>query len=267
MNTFGQVMVSIRSEAGHKTSKSHYNYLKSNGLECNYQYYVKIESDLVFPSSVIVNQIAKALGREKGEQLIKVFCANQFASFNYLFQDNDSERKFKATEIASAISVAQGQKELSMAQINSLYKKKNNYFLFLILTLSRSSLSLKELGKYPFLKKSIPELVNASIAHSTNDILSASSSEFVFPKAHTPELEKIYAAFDSWDQEFSTEFEFKKFLNKMMIRRISPRYFGVIQKQLEAFTDFVRCSDESDKRFNSEVIHLHITMSKGILPG
>ena len=264
MNRFSQVLVNIRSETGYKTSKSHYNYLKAKGLECNYQYYVKIESGLVFPSSVIVNQIARALNKEKSELLIKAFCADQFESFNYLFQDN---LPISAETAPAQISVAQGQKELTYIQIDSLHKKKNNYFLFLILTLSRSPLPIKELSKYPFLKKSIPELVNSSIAHLNGDVLSASSSEFIFPKAHDEKLENIYATFDSWDRDFSGQFEFKKFLNKMMIRRISPRYFGVIQKQLEAFTDFVRCSDESDQRFNSEVIHLHISMSKGVLPG
>ena len=264
MNRFSQVLVNIRSETGFRTSKAHYNYLKAKGLECNYQYYVKIESALVFPSSMIVNQIAKALSREKGELLIKAFCADQFENFHYLFEDTE----IKKSDVSSALlSVNQGQKELSFSQIDCLYKKKNNYFLFLILTLSRSPLSLKDLAKYSFLKKSISDLVEISIAHLHNDTLSAASSEFIFPKIIDPKMTEIYATFDLWDREFSAQFEFENFLNKMMIRRISPRYFGVIQKQIEAFTDFVRCSDESDQRFNSEVIHLHISLSKGALPG
>lgn len=267
MKRFSQILVSIRLESGYKTSKSYYNYLKSRGLDCNYQYYVKIESAQVIASSIIINQIAKAVDKEQGELLIKAFCSDQFESFNYLFQDTKLEKQ-KVETVNFSSSVAQGQKELTLAQIDCLHKKKGHYFLFLILTLARKPLSITELKKYPLLEKSISALVTASIAHLNEGILNTSSSEFVFPKtSHDKKLEGIYSTFDNWDQEFSAQFEFKKFLNKMMIRRISPRYFTVMQKQIEAFTDFVRCSDESDQRYNSEVIHLHISMSKGSLPG
>ncbi len=271
MNHFSQELVKIKLEAHFKTSKSFFNYLKSGGLDCNYQYYIKIESGVSFPSSQIINQIAKVLEREYAERIIRAYCMDQFMAFDYLFQNKVIDGFSNAPSITHSQhnnnKINQGQRELTLNQVETLKSKKENYFLFLILTLSRYPLDLTELSSYSKLKKSIPHLVNSSIASLEENILKASSSEFVFPKESENQLETTYALFDQWDFEFSGQFEFKKYLNKMMIRRISPRYFGVIQKQIDTLTDFVRCSDESDRRHNNEVLHLHISLSKGQLPG
>lgn len=271
MDTFCQVLVRIRQENDYKTTKSFFNYLKDRGLDCNYQYFVKIEKGLVFPSSVLINQIAKCLDRAHAELIVSAFCCHQFESFQYLFSSPASmtQKLSKALLHPEKIKakIEQGQKELNSLQVMTLKKKKENYFLFLLITLSRKTISKKELQKYPKLLKSIKDLVNAEIIIQSNDVIQATSSEFKFPDANELAITEAYKMFDIWDIEFSDQFEFKNYLNKMMIRRISPRYFGVIQKQIEAFTDFVRCSDESDQRFNNEVLHLHIKISKGELPG
>lgn len=270
MNKISRELVKIRTESKFRTSKSYFNYLKSCGLECNYQYYVKIESGVSFPSSQLINQISKILERHYAERLIKAYCSDQFVAFEYLFEETVNEKISSYVDQSSNLDdqkVNQGQKELTLKQVSILSEKKENYFLFLILTLSRYPITLKELNAYPKLKKSIETLMASSIALANEDRLRATSSEFIFPKATNEELEEIYRLFDQWDIEFSTQFEFKKFVNKMMIRRISPRYFGVIQKQIEALTDFVRCSDESDQKYNNEVLHMHISLSKGKLPG
>lgn len=53
----------------------------------------------------------------------------------------------------------------------------------------------------------------------------------------------------------------------MMTRRISPRYLSVINKHLEALTELIRLSDESDKSHNTEVLHIQIKLQTGELPG
>lgn len=267
MDRFGQVLIQVRLEIGYKTSKSFFNYLKDRGLECNYQYFVKIEKALAFPSTVLVNQMAKSLDRTLGERLIKAYCAQQFESFDYLFETQRPQVDLSAVAKEREVVIEQGQKELTLSQIDALKKRKENYFLFLILTLSRYPITQDELKKYPALLKSVKDLVGSSIAFEENNTLMARSSEFRFPKALDENTLKAYALFDEWDLLFSHQFEFENFLNKMMIRRISPRYFGVIQKQIESFVDFVRCSDESDQKHNTDVLHLSIKISKGHLPG
>lgn len=271
MESFCQVLLRVRLENGYKTAKSFFNYLKTRGLDCNYQYFIKIEKGLVFPSSVLINQMAKALERTSAELIVSAFCSHQFESFQYLFSlpvsGPQGSSKTNSAKEKINITVEQGQKELNYLQVNTLKKRKENYFLFLLITLSRKDISVNELKKYPKLIKSIKDLTNANIINFSNNSLHATSSEFKFPKDNDMAIVEAYRMFDLWDIEFGEQFEFKNYLNKMMIRRISPRYFGVIQKQIDAFTDFVRCSDESDQRFNNEVLHLHIKISKGELPG
>lgn len=267
LDKISQVLIQLRLEIGYKTSKGFFNYLKDRGLDCNYQYFVKIEKGLVFPSSVLVNQVAKALDKNFGEKLIHAYCAQQFTDFDYLFEKNSIPMAKKDLIKGSESLIEQGQKELNQAQIDTLKKRKENYFLFLILTLSRSPVTIKDLKMYPALSKSIKDLLASSIALEENDALISRSSEFRFPKASDDAAKKTYALFDEWDLFFSHQFHFEEYLNKMMIRRISPRYFGVIQKQIESFVDFVRCSDEFDQRHNTEVLHLSIKVSKGQLPG
>lgn len=269
MESFSQALVRIRLTDGYKTSKSFFNYLITRGLECNYQYYVKIEKGIAFPSSQVVNQIAKALKKENGEEIIMSYCSHQFESFDYLFTSaqHSPSTTDQTIEDKKSVLVEQGQKELSPKQVAMLKKKKENYFLFLIVTLSRRSIGIEEFIKYPQLKPSIKNLVEVGIITLDNKIITARSPEFRFPKIKSAEMTEAYEKFDEWDVEFSHQFGFKNHLNKMMIRRISPRYFNVMLKQIEAFTDFVRCSDESDQKYNQDVLHLHIRISKGELPG
>lgn len=245
-----------------------------NGLECNYQYLVKIEKGLVFPSSLIINQMAKALTRENGELIVGAFCSKQFEKFSYLFNSSPKMKtEINKTEtkdvgrIAHHLIIEQGQKELTLLQVSVLKKKRENYFLFLIMTLSRNSLTLEELKMYPKLLKSVKELTDALIITREENVIKTVSTEYRFPKSRDRSLEETYKLFDKWDFEFSDEFEFKQLINKMMIRRVSPRYLGVIHKQIEAFTDFVRCSDESDKHHNTDVLHLSIKISHGKIAG
>lgn len=265
MDSFGQDLVKIRKSSGHKSAKSFYEYLVSKGLECNYQYFVKIEKDGAFPSSVVVNQIAKCLNTEDANTLILSFCRNQFSSFEFLFKD--SKAGGSIVEEATSPVINQGQKYLSLKQINTLSKTKSHYFLFLILTLSRSALDINELKTYQIKKSVVDDLISAEIAFEESGLIYARSSEFRFPNEESEAISKAYGLYDEWDMEFGQNFKFQNLVNKMMIRRISPRYLNLIKNQIDSISDIVRLSDESDNRYNNEVLHLHISLNRGQLPG
>jgi len=161
----------------------------------------------------------------------------------------------------------QGQKKLTEKQVHTLAMNKDNYHLFLMMTLARKPLEQKDLENFKSFKKSIAALKAEQILVSTNDSIQAASTEFVFPKAETETLKKYYETFVLWDKEFEKKFSLETLVNKMMIRRISPRYLGLIQKQIEVLVDILRISDESDVRHNNQVIQLQINLCKGEIPG
>jgi hypothetical protein len=228
---------------------------------------MKIEKDQSFPSSDIVNQIAKCLSSEISQSVILTFCQNQFRSFDYLF--SPTPPKVNSSEAKKTIkqSINQGQTELSQKQISCLNNRQENYFLFLLLTLSRNSVSIDEINSYFGLNESISELVESKIAVVAGDLVTPTSTEFRFPISEIDEINKAYINFDKWDLEFSTQFDFETLVNKVMIRRISLRYLSVIKNHIDSVADLVRLSDESDKKFNNDVLHLQIKLSHGKIPG
>lgn len=227
---------------------------------------MKIEKDQAFPSSVIVNQMAKAIDSNFAQGLIFSHCRNQYQSFDYLFKDAKVNHENAVSEPNTSL-VAQGQRELSKREILMLADKQENYFLFLLLTLSRGAVHIDELRKYHGIEKSIEVLVEYGIAISENDFVTSTSSEFRFPVDKDRDINQSYATFDAWDTEFSHQFEFERLINKMMIRRISPRYLNAIKKQIDTISDFVRLSDEADQKHNNDVLHLQIQLSRGEIPG
>ncbi len=266
MDHFCQKLINSKQKLGFKTTKSFYNYLKDHGLECNYQYYIKIESGKVIPTSVIVNQIAKALPNDYAENIIKTYCSMLFNEHAYLFEDSLQDQVPSAPQ--ELMQASQGQKELTLLQVHTIGKTKNHYYLFLILTLSRRPIELDELKNFPQLAKILKDLKASDIITINKEMVEAKSQEFIFPKMNTDlTLTDTYKQLDVWDIQLPQEFEFKKLVNKSMIRRISPRYANVMLKQIDAFTEFVRCSDEFNQKYNSDVISLQINLSLGKLPG
>jgi hypothetical protein len=253
---------------GHKTAKSFYNYLEKRNLECNYQYYVKIEKNIVTPSSHLINQIAKSLPMADAEILVQSYCQMQFEQFKYLFNHKNSENIIETNlKPIKKSKVLQGQKELTEAQVAVLALKKENYHLFLLITLARRSLTKKEITEYLNLSRGLKVLLEQKIILFQNETYSSASNEFLFPKAHNDNLKKHYELFDKWDSEFENNFELKKIVNKMMIRRISPRYLSLIQKQIELLMELIRTSDETDVEINDQVIQLQMNLSCGKIPG
>jgi hypothetical protein len=226
----------------------------------------KVEKGQAIPSSIVINQIAKALDTNSGQAVILAFCSNQFESFDYLFKTSNL-KEINHEEETNLTSITQGQKELSKFQISCLHDKQENYFLFLLLTLSRGPISTREISEYSGISPSIDILVNAGLAVIEGEFVLSTSSEFRFPRSKDLDVNRVYKDFDEWDVEFSHQFDFEKLVNKMMIRRISPRYLSAIQKQVDIIADFVRLSDESDQIHNNDVLHLQVKLSRGQLPG
>ena len=136
-----------------------------------------------------------------------------------------------------------------------------------MMTLARRPLEQKDLENFKSFKKAIIALKAENILIQSGETIQAASTEFAFPKAETTALIKYYETFDLWDKEFEKKFSLETLVNKMMIRRISPRYLGLIQKQIEVLVDILRISDESDIRHNNQVIQLQINLCKGEIPG
>jgi hypothetical protein len=227
---------------------------------------MKIEKDQAFPSSVIVNQMAKAIDSKSAQNLVMGYCRNQFQSFNYLFKETGASSENSIPK-ASPTSIAQGQRELSIREISMLSERQENYFLFLLLTLSRGPVHLEDLKNYHGLEEAIGTLIEYEMAIEEGDYISSTSSEFRFPINQDEAINRAYSLFDQWDTEFSHQFDFERLINKMMIRRISPRYLNAIKKQIDTISDFVRLSDEADQKHNNDVLHLQIQLSRGEIPG
>lgn len=266
MDQIGQALVSIRLELGYRTAKDFFNYLKGRGLECNYQHFVKIEKNICLPSNILINQMANGLPKEKAEELIQAFGQTIFPQYGYMFAGGKSKKILK-TKTSKKLEISSGQKVLSIKQVSSLATRKENYYLFLILTLSRTPIEIEELKSLKNFKKVIKDLTDSGIVVVEDNQVRSTASEFKFPKEKDTQLEAMYAQFDLWDIDFSTDFNFETLINKMMTRRISPRYMSVILKQIDGLADLVRLADESDQTHNTEVIHLHLKVQKGELPG
>ena len=79
--------------------------------------------------------------------------------------------------------------------------------------------------------------------------------------------DKLYRIFDQWDVEFATAINMDLLVSKTLLRRISPRYLGLINSQIQILIESLKLSDESETKYNSEVIQLSMSLYQGKLPG
>lgn len=267
MQAFTSILQSIRKRRGFETSKDFFEFLKARGLSCNYQHYVKIEKGATLPSNLVVNQIANALNRNDATALIHSYCSEIFPKHSFLFDEKEvplknnsqpSQIHQHATELSTVVN-------LSERQIGLLASSKGAYHLFLILTLSRNPVDLLDLKKIHNLKDRVGILEEAQLIAIEDGFIRTITTEYRFPKDES--LNHYYDKFDRWDLEFTDDFNFESLLNKVMIRRISPRYLNVINHQIESLVGLVRLSDEADKVYNTEVLQFQIKLKKGKLPG
>ncbi|WP_374074583.1 hypothetical protein [Bdellovibrio bacteriovorus] len=267
MNLVAKTLKEIRLRMQYESAKTFFGFLSERGLDCNYPYYMKIEKGDAFPSSSILNQIAKSLPESDGVLLVKAFCADQFKDFSYLFEVDQGASSVISEE---SIEIHQGQRELSRRQVHILASGSSPYHVFLMCTLARRPLQVQELETFfpkKVLSSALEVLIKEKIVVQSAQGIQAFSPDVIFPKDTSEELGKYYEKLDQWDIEFGEQFDLQDVLSKMLIRRISFRYLSLIQKQLEMLFDLVRSSDEIDTRHNSQIIQLQVSLKKGALPG
>ncbi len=272
---FAHTLRQIRRTQGHEKARSFHSELVERGVECNYAYYMKLEAGQVLPSSKLVEQISETLGEAEASSLILSYCRSMFPNSKHLFPaiqsatpqtDEDKESESQAQTTGSG----QGR-ELSRRQVGVLARSKSHYHLFLIATLARRDLKMEELRQIfnsRILQTAIDDLELSKILRVTGENVKTYITEHKFPSAQDfPDLKPIYRQFDEWDESFAEDFEFNSIVDKMMVRRISPRYLGVIEKSLDTILHLVRASDELDDKHNEELIQIRLSLKAGRLPG
>lgn len=266
MSAFAQELKSARSVLGHKNARAFFDSLKEKGVSFNYSYYMRLEQGGL-PSEKVAQEIASALKGELADRLILAYCRCLFPKNSYLFEAPAAK---KEPAQAEKTYVPSGQKELSLKQVAVIAASKANYHLFLAATLARRLVKEKEFHEWfnpRELAVSLKQLGEAALVRVTEEGFEAVSIESRFPDAYNSELKAAYSKFDLWDEEFGARMGLDLLVNKMIIRRVSGRYLVIIRKQLEVLFELVKSSDETDVRFNDQVLQLKVALRQGKLPG
>lgn len=260
----------LRSELGFSSRKSFHADLQKRGLDCNYPTFVKIENGDFMPSPQLISQMAKALPENWSEELVKTYARTQFPDYGYLFP---SERPARTTASPPPAHSPTGgsARELTKRQVAILARSASHYHLFLLLTMARRRLTRKEVErkfKRTAFDKILDDFQDGRLLIENEQHLQLRTTEWKFPpSSEDTALAKMYRQFDEWDLQFGEQFGFETLLQKMMIRRISPRYLSLIQRQLEVCLDLVRTSDELESKHNESLVQVRVQLKSGVLPG
>ncbi|MGE0632956.1 MAG: hypothetical protein AB7O96_11145 [Pseudobdellovibrionaceae bacterium] len=274
MGKLANFLKEYRKEKGELSAKTFHSGLSRRGFDCNYPYYMKIESGKILPSSDLVNQLAYIVGGKKGKLLIKAYCEDQFPKHAEIFVQDfvplKGNPQFK--EEAEVGNRNFGQKEISRRQVASLLKSNHHYWIFVLMTLSRRPLKFVELeDTFSEIEISsvVEDLKNEKLVLESGDRkIEALYPDIRFPDSKdSEELQKIYATFDLWDRQLVESSLFQTLFKRILLRRISPRYLNIVSKQLESLTEIIKSADEIDSVHNDEVVYLQILFKKGRLPG
>lgn len=271
---FASSLRQLRQKAGFDKARGFHSQLVEDGVEINYAYYMKMEAGQVLPSHKVVEQISQCLDDEEAAQLILSYCRTLFPRKKHLFpaSKNSLKQITPTASLDSQVSPVKGQgRELNRRQVHVLARSKVHYHLFLMASLARQDLPLEEIRQV-FQPKNvdaaIADLEAAKILRIQKNGIRTLAGEHQFPSAKDfSELRPIYRQFDEWDESFAEDFEFESRINKMLIRRISPRYLNIIEKSLETVLSLVRASDELDTRHNEDLIQVRLSLRSGKLPG
>lgn len=260
----------LRSEMDFSSRKSFHAALQKRGLDCNYPTFVKIENGDFFPSAQLISQMAKALPANWSEELVKSYARTQFPDYGYLFPSERPARTSKTPPPATS-PTGGSARELTKRQVAILARSIAHYHLFLMLTMARRPLPRKDVErkfKRASFDKILDDFQDGRILIENENTLQLQTTEWKFPSSSDDSgLAKTYRQFDEWDLQFGEQFGFETLLQKMMIRRISPRYLSLIQKQLEVCLDLVRTSDELESKHNESLVQVRVQLKSGVLPG
>lgn len=272
---FSETLREIRKKLGFDKARGFHAELAESGVECNYAYYMKMEAGQVIPSAKIVEQISLFLSEELARELLLSYCRTLFPRYPHFFPSHESvspkTKERETVKSPASLSEVPGR-ELTRRQIAVLGRSKVHYHIFLLATIARRPLQFSEIRDlFPNLKplqEIIQDLVSANIIRSTKEGVNTYANEHAFPtEKEFPELKPTYRQFDEWDEVFAEDMNFQSHLNKMLIRRISPRYLGVIEDSLDMVIKFIRAADEMDTKYNDSLVQVRLSLKSGKLPG
>lgn len=281
--TFGGKLKQIRTHMGFASARAFYLFLSQKSeLPFNYSYYMQVEKDSKLPSAKFVSEISLLISEPLSEELILAYCSALFPTANVftkleasLVPPKTAVPKMNADkpekpQTTPAQLVGGQQKVLSERQVALVAKSREHYFLFLILTLARTPLAVKDLSNFGFTEvmSTLRDLQDAKLGFldEANQLV-ATYHEWAFPKPTNKSIEADFKKLDEYDKDRNRFFQFEKLRKTEMFRRISPKYIALIQQNLELLLQTIRTADETDTRQNSEVFSLSLHFFKGQLPG
>jgi hypothetical protein len=272
-------LIDIRLKMGFESAKAFYRHLSSRRkLEFNYAHYMKIEGAKALPSPAMITAIGATLKPLEADRLTLAYCATLFPNQQKIFKSPSISTAGPAPGAAkndADVSSLVKQQYLTEAQIASLTRSELHYSLFLVLTLARARKEVFEKDLLSELEPTSGELETALtdlensklIRREDGGRVRSTATEMRFPKAETSSIQKLYDRMDAWDREFGKNYGFESLLQKMIIRRVSSRYFGVILGHTQVLLDLIRASEELDTDYNDDVLMLNFNLSRGRLPG
>jgi hypothetical protein len=277
MSLIRDTLIEIRLSLGHDSAKAFYRYLSGRRkLEFNYAHYMKIEGAKALPSPSMISAIGAALDPKNADRLTLAYCSTLFPNQQKLFkfQSVGSAAPVPSSSKSAPESMAVAKQQfLTEAQLAALTSSDLHYALFLALAMTRTPVTEKALERLlkpakGALEPAIADLERARIIRREEDGgLRSISTEMRFPKAESASLKKLYDQIDRWDMELDKRLGFESLLRKMMLRRVSARYFGVILAHTQVLLDLIRASEELDPEYNEDVLLLSLSLSRGRMPG
>lgn len=278
---FGSELKRIREALGYSSANSFYRDFLSRRAPVgfNYSYYMKVEGERALPSPGFVSEIVALLPEEEERvELIRAYCKSLFPQYARIFaSESKPPAAGRQARSTATLPFTTGERALLVkprflteAQVASVARSRDTYFLFLILTLARVPVPIAEL-KSRIGEKSISaalsELVKAKLAHVEGEFAASGVKEMKFPPGDSATLKKHYAAIDRWNLEFGQHMSFESVANRMLVRRISRRYSSLILSHTRLLVELLKASDEVQQDFNDEVVMFNLSISRGDLPG
>jgi hypothetical protein len=279
MSLIRDTLIEIRTGLGYDSAKAFYRYLSGRRkLDFNYAHYMKIEGAKALPSPTMISAIGAALTPRDADRLTLAYCSTIFPNQLKLFKLGAVGAKApvpSAAKAAPETTAAPRQQYLTEAQLAVITRTDLHYALFLALTMARAGRTLSEAELARLLRPATGALASALADLEKARILlreqdgsyRSISTEMRFPKAESASLRKLYEQIDRWDVELGAKFGFESLLRKMMLRRVSSRYFGVILAHTNVLLDLIRASEELDPEYNDDVLLLSLSLSRGRMPG
>jgi hypothetical protein len=268
----GTTLVQIREKLNFKSARQFYLWLEQHAnLDFNYSYYVKIESGKVIPSEKVIQTIAQLLVEEDARRLVIEFCKNLFPNFAYFFTTGGVSESVKMPAIPGKEQpLLRKLKYLTLKQVSIISKSKFHYFLFMVITLARKPIGFSETQKLlhaPQFDQIVADLMEGKIIRRDGENLFSMSKELHFPSETEANMKMVYRQLDEWDREFSAHFNFEPVVQRFLLRRVSPRFIPLLEKQTRVLIESVQMAEELDHNFNTDIVQFNVSFTKGQVAG